>query len=357
MKIAEIILKSVNNFDDFHWSFEDEWTEDIPSVVMVMGPNGSGKTTMLKVVAGLWLSFGGFIENKRLVLSNKYSIFLDCDLAAIRIQNFLLTSTIDVWIYLGKEDAVIEFTEQCQGTHRISGIPTNQDKDVFEVVYTPPDILKKGDIQKEHPWLDSLRNRFFKNRFGDEFDLPNIVFLESETRVLSEITEEFSAIPDKKSFNWLSRYRATTNRKGHLENYLFTLKAINEPEFQSIVQAINRFLVDKQITEFDQSTAELMVETKSGGRHPLHLLSSGEKQILLMITFITRELQNGGVLLIDEPGLHLHISLSGAYVDYLKHTVINKNGQLIIASHAPELWDRFTQSQRVELGALETLLP
>jgi DNA repair exonuclease SbcCD ATPase subunit len=32
--------------------------------------------------------------------------------------------------------------------------------------------------------------------------------------------------------------------------------------------------------------------------------------------------------------------------------VAEQNGQLIIASHAPELWERFTQSHRVELGTL-----
>ncbi len=77
--------------------------------------------------------------------------------------------------------------------------------------------------------------------------------------------------------------------------------------------------------------------TKSGRSHPVHMLSSGEKQILLMIAFITRELRPGGMVLIDEPDLHLHVSLSNAFVSYLKQATAEKNGQLIIASHATEL--------------------
>ena len=215
MKIAEIILKSVNNFDDFHWSFEDEWTADIPSVVMVMGPNGSGKTTMLRSVCNLWHDFGLFLERKEYtVLSKKHGIFSGCCLAAIKIKGFLPESPTDIWIYGGQEDEVVEFTEQCQGAHRISGVPKNSQNNIFELVYTPPEFLKRGDIQKQHPWLDKLRNRFLKNRFGDEFDLPNIVFLESETRVLYQITDEFSAIPEKNPLTGCHDMRPQPAAKG-----------------------------------------------------------------------------------------------------------------------------------------------
>jgi predicted ATPase len=94
-----------------------------------------------------------------------------------------------------------------------------------------------------------------------------------------------------------------------------------------------------------------MIETKSGQHHPVHLLSSGKKQILLMIAFITRELRPGGVLLIDEPDLHLHVSLRSAFISYVKRMVADLKGQLFLASHAPELWKRFNESQKVRLGS------
>jgi predicted ATPase len=117
------------------------------------------------------------------------------------------------------------------------------------------------------------------------------------------------------------------------------------------VKAINAFFADKQITGFDKTTAELMITTKSGNKHPIHLLSSGEKQILLILAFIARELRPGGLVLIDEPDLHLHISLCNAFVSHLKRLAAEQHGQLIMASHSPKLWERFTQAERVELGS------
>ncbi len=356
MQIAEIILESVNNFDRFRYSFEDDWTKKVPSTILVMGPNGSGKTTILRTVGNLWEAFGGFLKGRKYITPSRHSIFSNCRLAAIKIQGLLPEEPEDLWIYVGTEDAISEFTQQHQGTHRIVGIYSEQVDSTFEIGYVPPGDSDRTNIGKQQAWVDVLRKRFLKNRFGNKFDLPNLIFLESENRMLREIESEFSVIPEKNLFNWLSRYQPTTRRRGHIENYLFTLKAIDTEKFCLIVDAVNKFLGDKKITDFDQTTAELMVETNSGESHPIYLLSSGEKQILLMIAFITRELRQGGVLLIDEPGLHLHVSLSNAFVDYIKKIVIEKQGQLIIASHSPNLWERFTQSQRLELGHLGKIL-
>jgi len=71
-----------------------------------------------------------------------------------------------------------------------------------------------------------------------------------------------------------------------------------------------------------------------------------------MLATITRWLRPGGIVLIDEPDLHLHSSLTTAFVAHLRRMVATKNGQLIIASHAPELLQDFTTSHRVELGSL-----
>ncbi|MBK9613381.1 MAG: ATP-binding protein [Dehalococcoidia bacterium] len=53
----------------------------------------------------------------------------------------------------------------------------------------------------------------------------------------------------------------------------------------------------------------------------------------------------------DEPDLHLHVSLATAFVSHLRRMVADKGGQLIIASHMPELWELFTDSHTVRLDA------
>jgi predicted ATPase len=70
----------------------------------------------------------------------------------------------------------------------------------------------------------------------------------------------------------------------------------------------------------------------------------------MMITFITRWLRPGGIVLIDEPDLHIHVSWVSALVSLLSRMVAEQDGQLIIASHESSLWRRFTQSHLVRLG-------
>lgn len=46
-----------------------------------------------------------------------------------------------------------------------------------------------------------------------------------------------------------------------------------------------------------------------GARHSLDELSAGEHQVLILVYLISRWLQPGGIVLIDEPDLYLHPSL------------------------------------------------
>jgi hypothetical protein len=254
-----------------------------------------------------------------------------------------------MWIYVGNKNEVDDFLDRQDNSFAIGGIW----KSTGGSLEYQPYLFFSGSGSKttELPdWVEELNKNFIGNSLGSRSDLPNLIFLDSEHRTLPKIEEKFSVIPEKDNFNWLARYAAPTRREGSIENYLFTLKVVDEKSYDRIITGANRFLADKQVSGFDPTSKELMIKTRSGQNHPAHLLSSGEKQILLMIAYITRWLRPGGVVLIDEPDLHLHVSLSNAFVSYLKQMVTDQNGQLIIASHAPELWDRFTQAERIELG-------
>ena len=87
-------------------------------------------------------------------------------------------------------------------------------------------------------------------------------------------------------------------------------------------------------------------------KHAIEELSSGEKQIILMLVTVVRRLEEGGIVMIDEPDLHLHVSLVNAFVSHLRKMISEKKGQLILASHAPELWRMFNEGELVRLGKL-----
>ena len=79
----------------------------------------------------------------------------------------------------------------------------------------------------------------------------------------------------------------------------------------------------------------------SGNTHGLDELSAGEHQVLIQLYLINRWLEKGGVALIDEPDLYLHPSLISSFLARLEKMVADRDGQLIITSHVPEVWSRY----------------
>jgi ABC-type cobalamin/Fe3+-siderophores transport system ATPase subunit len=367
MKIRRIILEGVNNFERFDYTFEYDWTDEVPDSLLLLGPNGSGKTTLLNVMAGLWELFKQWIEGSAERLdrrlqdwSSHLSLFT---IASLEEWKLLAVEIIELaeeplWVFHTSLDPAdcdqLTWIVGRQETHRIGTVLNRAERSLLLLPkYYPPghtSPLSAHDPSAMWNWADEWRRSLAENILGKRKDLPNIVFIESEDRKVPGIEEPFQVIREPQEFRWLARYESTERRKGSLENYLYNLSAVDKPTLDQILAKVNAFLIDKRIVGFDKRTSALMVEVNGGERHTIDLLSSGEKQVLMLITFITRWLRPGGIVLIDEPDLHLHISWINALVSLLRRMVAEQDGQLIIASHESSLWERFTQSHQVPLG-------
>jgi len=351
MQIRRVMLKNVRNFASFDQSFQDPWTDRVPDALLLIGPNGSGKTTLIEVIAGLWQLFGEMLQDPasppNLIVGpwqefSQRDVFMAMEVIGLEQKS--------IWIAAGQKNKFDSFVASTIGSHRIYLVwPSQNEKPAFTRYISPSQTAYQDDLE-DSLWLNQWQKRITENRLGKRMDLPNIVCLPSETRTLFQVQEPGPAQPEPKAFQWIRRYSPTERRKGSIENYLFNLRVLDDGRYEKIVNQINQFLIGKRLDGFDERTMELMVATERGTKHPMHLLSSGEKQVLLMLAFITRWLEPGGVVLIDEPDLHLHVSLAKAFTSHLRRMVAQKNGQLIIASHEPALWEQFTQSQRIELG-------
>jgi ABC-type lipoprotein export system ATPase subunit len=363
MKIRRIILEGVNNFERFDYTFEYDWTDEVPDSLLLLGPNGSGKTTLLNVIAGLWELFEQWIESppdSKFIPNLTTSIPSTCQWATMELVG--LKDDRSLWVFYAerldqREPSITNWSDVWADVQREDyrvGVGWAHDQGFYRLYFPPGALYPATSDAEDGPWwnwIDEWRQSHAENVLGKRHDLPNIVFIESEDRKVPRIAESFEVIREQiQEFLWLARYKPTERRKGSLENYLYNLSAVDKPTLDQILDKVNAFLIDKRIVGFDKWTSALMVEVNGGERHTIDLLSSGEKQVLMLITFITRWLRPGGIVLIDEPDLHLHISWINALVSLLRRMVAEQDGQLIIASHESSLWERFTQSHQVPLG-------
>jgi hypothetical protein len=185
--------------------------------------------------------------------------------------------------------------------------------------------------------------------------IPNLIYLDGEDRRwVKPRSDPGGPIPDDPGARWLVTYRPSEDWQGQLEASLITLKTLDETRYASVLQDLNRFLVGKAIRAQPTPGLRLRVDVDdvSGFRdHSLDDLSSGERQVLIQIYQVSRWLQPGGVVLLDEPDLHLHPSLVHQLLEHLYRLVSNRQGQLFLTSHLTMVWDYCeARGERIDLS-------
>ena len=101
---------------------------------------------------------------------------------------------------------------------------------------------------------------------------------------------------------------------------------------------VSQYLRDKRI-ELNATTSELIphVQIGTGKEKPLvvNSLSSGEKQLLILLTETLLQQSQPYIFIADEPELSLHIEWQRNLVNSIRS--LNPNAQIIFATHAPEI--------------------
>ncbi|EJX1328846.1 ATP-binding protein, partial [Vibrio parahaemolyticus] len=80
---------------------------------------------------------------------------------------------------------------------------------------------------------------------------------------------------------------------------------------------------------------ELQITTQSGKNLPINRLSSGEKQLLIVLGEALLQEKKSWVYIADEPELSLHVKWQESLVGNLR--AINPNAQIIFATHSPDV--------------------
>jgi len=82
----------------------------------------------------------------------------------------------------------------------------------------------------------------------------------------------------------------------------------------------------------------------------LEQLSSGEKQLLLILTMVFLQDERPTIFLLDEPEISLHISWQSKLIDTIRS--LNPNCQLILTTHSPSIFAKGWQDRIVYMEDL-----
>ncbi len=155
-----------------------------------------------------------------------------------------------------------------------------------------------------------------KHEKNERFNILYITNL-NQFRKIKELIKEFEDFESKSKrfYNSIKQYLDTIN--------LFLKDSSKELYFEKHASTLKFNILDKEYKIIEK------------GRD-IETLSSGEKQILILFTYIKFNSRFGKVFIIDEPELSLHPKWQESFLEGIK-TIMPSNTQLLFATHSPAI--------------------
>jgi predicted ATPase len=193
---------------------------------------------------------------------------------------------------------------------------------------------------------------------GDLFtDLPGAIYLPSD-RALVIPEEAYKAAGNLRTpLTFTHRFQVPSKWSESLEAILYAarwtdLNALaagrTEHNFDVYAEAFSTFFEGKRLDWSEEG--ELAVRLESGDRHRLDALSSGEKQVIIIVSELLRRWRAGSLILIDEPESHMHPLWLAKLWSLLTRWQRERGGQVILATQSTQLFGLAGAAGKVLLG-------
>ncbi|MCY3411619.1 MAG: AAA family ATPase [Candidatus Heimdallarchaeota archaeon] len=397
MKILEL---EINDFE----GIKHLKLNNIPDYVILMGKNGSGKSTILRALNAVLrytfyyqndirnghdsvrltdkirikidfsdhindfrAEFIDFIEPQMLAVAPYIYNALSGRSFSVHHENFvtILISNLD---YLLENNFILEISDKgCRFEMKkfsfenleINNIDTKQ-RFSREIDQRNSFLQDMTTNQRFEYYFGYLIHRWLKTRFYGNSSVPGYSFLDMENINPRNIGIEFGKMNEISSnrigFLMDQNWRIN-NLGGRLAALVMDFSArVADEEYSQIFNPVKR--INRSLTKLlphiklkspKTNSKKIILEVR-GKELTLDKLSTGELYLIVFaIDYLEMELNNG-VIMIDEPSIHMHYSLQGEFMNFLEELISGaekeNKASIWIASHSPSIISSVPKEQR-----------
>ena len=348
MKVQQLFLRNVRSIESLDLDFRDPVTGKPMSRIVLAGANGSGKTTILECLFGLLSAAGkygsGGLDRFSQLQEVAFTPSTTAQLELIFEMGFPGNLPVELIVHYGAQKKLVE---QLPAGSEEAIVGGNLPHAVIEWSGAP---LEGSLFRQLASLIQSAKER--------EVDAPGTVLYFPHNRFLPSV-EPGELRYEPRVYHWAYRYKPSDDWQGSTASYLFSLNYLDLEDrdrkmpanrFRQTVELVNSILVDKRIARLEKG--RVVVETTSGQTHGLNDLSSGEKQLVLMLIEIARRVVPGSVILIDEPEISLHPTWQRGLIAALDKIIEQYDAQVILATHSLEIATSVMPEEVVSLSDL-----
>lgn len=353
IKISNILsFPYVENLTSIEWVKFHNHEQGVINILI--GPNGSGKSNLLDIIHAVW-KYGLTINFDRSIINNKVTltmnpnnshkltphrwqedkpshIYMSLLLSEDDINNLLFIlkerETLNsIIIEHSNSDFRIENIEKSKIT-QIKKIPlyfdlqdnlfilhNNNDK-IIEFIYT---YFQHFELIQQ---CVDIYNNYWKNKTRNRYPLRN---------TFAFITSDNNFTTNNKPLRLLQKKIENLSK----ENQTITPSLLQSFFLESLNNTLSHYI--NLTLQYTDSKSEITFKDKEWYIFNYHELSSGEQSFVSLIFLIYSHDLHNGLIIIDEPELHLHPQSQKKFLELIEDMKLKQHLQCIIATHSPSL--------------------
>jgi predicted ATPase len=322
LELRSVRIKNCGPIDDIKIDFFDASGKTLP-VCVIGGANGSGKTTVLEIIASVSEGLSGRSGRRPSdFLKAKQSVYARIDW---RIGDFDFSQSYGP----PPNDAELK-------SDRLNIEPTTPEGRKINTTHVFTSLNQEITLLEGEGDPTVIPQRLFAGEV-----VPSIIYFPYNRSI--EPVSGAQIHKEENVYRFVRRFKTVGQFPGSFTSYLIWLDYAEPERYTEIQQFLNGLDFNGKTFHIDRKKLDVIVRTTHGHEHPLHELSSGEQNLLIIFTELRRKLLPGSIVLIDEIENSLHPAYQHRLAQGLLALQREVPYQLIVTTHAPAFVEIFRE--------------